>query len=74
MKKLIKLKNGMEKCPHCGTTFAPESLHPFDVAVRKEFKKRRSKAAKRGWKTRRKNECGLEDSLIDLIKCFKRKN
>ena len=56
-KPLIKLKNGNEKCPYCNTIFevGMESLHPFDVAVREEFKQRRSKAAKRGWKTRRKN-------------------
>jgi len=56
-KPLIKLKNGSEKCPHCGTIFEPkdlyQSLHPFDVAVREEFKQRRSKAAKLGWKRRR---------------------
>lgn len=41
-----------DKCPTCGTKFI-ESLHPFDVAVREEFKKRRSKAAKKGWRKRR---------------------
>lgn len=44
-----------DRCPTCGTSFAPESMHPFDVAVREEFKKRRSRAAKKGWRTRRKN-------------------
>jgi len=44
-----------DKCPVCRTQFS-ESLHPFDVAVREEFKKRRSKAAKKGWKTRKDNE------------------
>jgi uncharacterized Zn finger protein (UPF0148 family) len=53
MKPLIKRKDGSEKCPHCGTVFGPESLHPFDVAVREEFRKRRSKAAKLGWRRRR---------------------
>lgn len=55
MKKLIKFKNGNEKCPHCGTMFFNniESQHPFDIEVREEFRKRRSKAAKKGWKTRR---------------------
>jgi rRNA maturation protein Nop10 len=53
VKKLIKLKNGNEKCPHCGTTFGPPSMHPFDVQVREEFKKRRSDAAKKGWRKRR---------------------
>jgi hypothetical protein len=43
------------RCPTCGTSFAPESMHPFDVAVREEFRKRRSKAAKKGWAKRRKN-------------------
>lgn len=57
MKKLIKFKNGNEKCPHCGTMFFNnmESMHPFDVQVREEFRQRRSKAAKRGWAKRRKN-------------------
>jgi uncharacterized Zn finger protein (UPF0148 family) len=53
MKKLIQLKNGDEKCPHCGTVFASESMHPFDVQYRKELHKRRSRAAKKGWKRRR---------------------
>lgn len=44
----------MNKCPTCGTEFI-ESMHPFDVAVREEFKKRRSKAAKKGWRKRRKS-------------------
>jgi hypothetical protein len=53
--KLVRLKNGNDKCPHCGTIFHNniESLHPFDVEVREEFRKRRSKAAKKGWKKRR---------------------
>jgi hypothetical protein len=53
MKKLIQLKGGGEKCPHCGTVFAPESMHPFDVQYREEARKRRSRAAKKGWKRRR---------------------
>ena len=53
MKKLIQLKNGGEKCPHCGTVFAPESMHPFDIEVREQFRKRRSRAAKKGWKKRK---------------------
>ena len=41
-----------DRCPTCGTQFS-ESMHPFDVAVREEFRKRRSKAAKKGWRRRR---------------------
>jgi hypothetical protein len=41
-----------DKCPTCGTEFI-ESLHPFDVAVRKQFARRRAAAAKKGWRTRR---------------------
>jgi rRNA maturation protein Nop10 len=44
------------KCPTCGTTFAPESMHPFDIEVREQFKKRRSKAAKKGWRKRRQGK------------------
>lgn len=44
-----------DKCPTCGTEFI-DSLHPFDVAVREEFRKRRSKAAKKGWKKRKARE------------------
>lgn len=67
MKKLIKLKNGNEKCPHCNTIFEHglESLHPFDVAVRDEFRKRRSKAAIKGWKTRLRNARSREKSRLD---------
>ena len=52
---MVKLRNGDEKCPYCGTVFGSPSMHPFDVAVREEFRKRRSKAAKKGWAKRRKN-------------------
>lgn len=65
MKKLLQLKNGNEKCPHCGTVFASPSLHPFDVAVREEFRQRRSKAAKKGWKTRLRKERDREKSKLD---------
>jgi len=54
MKKLIQLKNGGEKCPYCSTIFIGVSLHPFDIAVREEFKARRSKAAKKGWQRRKR--------------------
>jgi uncharacterized Zn finger protein (UPF0148 family) len=53
MGRLVKRKDGSEKCPHCGTVFAPESMHPFDMQYREEARKRRSRAAKRGWKRRR---------------------
>lgn len=53
---LIKRKDGSEKCPYCGTVFGPESMHPFDIAVREEARKRRSRAAKKGWKRRKKFE------------------
>ena len=43
-----------DRCPTCGTEFST-SMHPFDVEVREQFKKRRSKAAKKGWRKRRKN-------------------
>jgi hypothetical protein len=43
-----------DKCPTCGTEFI-ESLHPFDVAIRGQERKRRSRAAKAGWKRRREN-------------------
>lgn len=53
--KLIKFKNGNEKCPTCGTMFFNnmESMHPFDIEVREQFRKRRSRAAKKGWKKRK---------------------
>lgn len=44
-----------KRCPTCGTEFGEPSLHPFDVAVREEFKARRAKAAKKGWRKRRRN-------------------
>ena len=48
-----------DRCPTCGTKFI-DSLHPFDVAVREEFRKRRSKAAKLGWKRRKAREARRE--------------
>jgi hypothetical protein len=80
MSKLIKRKDGSEKCPHCGTIFGPPSMHPFDVAVREEFRKRRSRAAKKGWvKRRRKKICPTyashhwitEESKVFCSKCGK---
>lgn len=43
-----------DKCPTCGTEFI-ESLCPQDRYVARKFKARRSRAAKKGWKTRRAN-------------------
>jgi hypothetical protein len=43
-----------DRCPTCGTEFST-SMHPFDVAFREEQRKRRSKAAKKGWKKRKRN-------------------
>lgn len=57
MKKLIKLKNGDEKCPHCGTTFGPPSMCPQDRYVMRKLKynekRRRARAARKGWAKRR---------------------
>lgn len=64
MGRLVKRKDGSEKCPHCGTIFI-ESMHPFDVAVREEFRKRRAKAAKKGWRKRKKAE---QEALAGRIK------
>lgn len=52
------------RCPTCGSEFI-ESLHPFDVAVREQFRKRRSKAAIKGWKTRKQNEISREKARLD---------
>lgn len=53
MSKLIQRKDGTEKCPYCGTIFGGPSLHPFDIEVREQARKRRSLAAKKGWKRRK---------------------
>ena len=45
-----RVKDG--RCPTCGSVFI-DSMHPFDVAVREEARKRRSRAAKKGWKKRK---------------------
>jgi hypothetical protein len=49
-----RLKDG-ERCPTCGTKFI-DSMHPFDVAYREEQRKHRSKAAKKGWRRRKREE------------------
>ena len=40
------------KCPTCGTTFI-QDMHPFAVIFREDQRKRRSAAAKKGWRKRR---------------------
>src|SRR5271167_4041415 len=40
-----------DKCPTCGTEFI-EDMCPTQVARRKREKAKRSRAAKKGWKTR----------------------
>lgn len=44
-----------DKCPTCGTEFI-ESKCPQDLYVARQFKARRTQAAKRGWRTRRANQ------------------
>jgi hypothetical protein len=55
MRKLRDQLKKTDKCPVCRTDFCAESLHPFDVAVREEFRLRRKRrrAALKGWRTRR---------------------
>jgi rRNA maturation protein Nop10 len=67
MKKLIQLKNGDEKCPHCGTVFSAPSMHPFDIEVREQFRKRRSRAAKKGWKRRKAFENHPDRDRIKVL-------
>ena len=49
-------KSKGDRCPTCGTVFAPESMHPFDVEVREQVRERRSHAAKKGWKRRKRDK------------------
>jgi len=45
-----------DKCPTCGTVFIKD-MHPFAVKFRKEQeRKRRSRAAKKGWQRRKCEE------------------
>ena len=54
MSIVTRLKEG-ERCPYCGTAFVAD-MHPFAATLREEERKRRSKAAKKGWKSRRREE------------------
>jgi hypothetical protein len=56
-----------DKCPTCGTEFST-SMHPFDVAFREEERKRRSRAAKKGWKKRKAIDKVIENSNRDKVR------
>ena len=57
---IVPRKFDGDKCPTCGTRFI-DSMHPFDVALRNAERDKRARAAKRGWRKRRKN-AGLSHS------------
>ena len=42
-----------DRCPTCGTGFV-QDMHPLAVAFREQQRKRRSKAAKKGWRRRKR--------------------
>jgi hypothetical protein len=52
---IVPRKFDGDRCPTCGTVFI-QDMHPFAVAFREKQRKRRSRAAKKGWKKRKQQE------------------